>query len=152
MKTTPLGMLEHQAAWRPDGELGKWAIGNPAVVKLGDTLFVHGGISAAYAAFADRARSTGRSPPRSRRRTQSPTAIINDPHGPLWYRGLIIRGDGDEATVAPIAAGRDRAADHRPGDRPGAASNYGVKRIVVGHTPSREGIIAGGRRQAVAGR
>ncbi len=27
MKATPLGMLEHQAAWRPDGEIGKWVIG-----------------------------------------------------------------------------------------------------------------------------
>ncbi len=43
MKTMPLGKIEYHAAWRPDGELGKWALGNPAVVKLGDSLFVHGG-------------------------------------------------------------------------------------------------------------
>ena len=49
LKSTPLGKLEHQAAWSPSGELGQWAIGNPAVVKIGGTLFVHGGISAAYA-------------------------------------------------------------------------------------------------------
>ncbi len=49
LKTMPLGKIEYQLAWRPDGELGKWALANPAVVKLGDTLFVHGGISAAYA-------------------------------------------------------------------------------------------------------
>ena len=28
--------------------------------------------------------------------------------GPLWYRGLITRGDGDEATVAPIPPGNGR--------------------------------------------
>ena len=94
MKATPLGMLEHQRAWAPDGEIGKWVVGKPAVVKLGDTLFVHGGISAAYAAVVARADQ----PPGRRRAegrgTTAPTSIINDPIGPLWYRGLITRGAG----------------------------------------------------------
>ena len=42
-KETPLGMLEHQIAWAPGGEIGKWVVGNPAVAKLGNSLFVHGG-------------------------------------------------------------------------------------------------------------
>ena len=36
-------------AWSPSGELGRWAARNPAIAKVGDTLFVHGGISAEYA-------------------------------------------------------------------------------------------------------
>ena len=141
MKTKPLGMLEYEFAWSPEGELGKWALSNPAVVKLGDSLFVHGGISSAFASMP----VTGINQQVTaalKARDQSPTAIINHPQGPLWYRGLISRGDGDEATLAPIPAGAtapltiDQEIDL-------VLKNYGVKRIVVGHTPSKSGIIEG---------
>ena len=46
---TPLGKLEHQAAWHPSGEIGRWIVERPAVARIGDTLFVHGGLSPAYA-------------------------------------------------------------------------------------------------------
>jgi len=139
MTTTPLGMLEHQAAWRPDGEIGKWIMSNPAVVKLGDTLFVHGGISSAYAGLSvedinRRVASALKSV------DAAPTAIINDPAGPLWYRGLISRNAGDEAMQAPIPQGMtaplsiDQEIDL-------VLKSYGVKRIVVGHTPSLSGIV-----------
>jgi hypothetical protein len=140
VKTMPLGQLEYQAAWSPEGELGKWALANPAVVKLGDTLFVHGGISAAYASVPIEAinRQVAEA---LKAQNQNPTAIITHPQGPLWYRGLITRGDGDEATMAPVPSGAtgpltiDQEIDL-------VLSNYRVKRIVVGHTPSREGIIS----------
>ena len=141
IKTMPLGQLEYQSAWAPDGELGKWALANPAVVKLGDTLFVHGGISAAYASLP--IDGINRQVAEAlKAQNQSPTAIITHPQGPLWYRGLISRGDGDEATVAPIPQNEtvaltiDQEVDL-------VLKSYGVKRIVVGHTPSREGIVAG---------
>ena len=47
--TNPLGKVEYVAAWSPSGELGRWAATLPAAVKVGDTLFVHGGISAKFA-------------------------------------------------------------------------------------------------------
>ena len=141
LKTMPLGKVEYTLAWRPDGELGKWALANPAVVKLGDSLFVHGGISSAYAgqSIDDINQKVATA---LRAGNASPTAIINDPHGPLWYRGLIVRNDGDEATVSPIppsmttALTIDQEIDL-------ALKNFGVKRIVVAHTPSRAGIIQG---------
>ena len=141
LKTMPLGKIEYTIAWRPDGELGKWALANPAVVKLGDSLFVHGGISSAYATLSidDINQKVATA---LRARNASPTAIINDPHGPLWYRGLIVRNDGDEATIAPIppstttALTIDQEIDL-------ALLNFGVRRIVVAHTPSRAGIIQG---------
>jgi len=141
MTTTPLGMLEHQLAWRPDGEIGKWIVTNPAVVKLGDTLFVHGGISSAYAPVPIQ-EINRRVTTALKAEDKTPTAIINDPVGPLWYRGLITRGDADEATRAPIppgmkvALGIDEEIDV-------VLKAYGVKRIVVGHTPSLQGIISG---------
>ena len=134
LKTMPLGMVEYKAAWLPEGELGKWALANPAVVKLGDTLFLHGGMSAAFAHLPiDEINRQAAAALRAK--DMSPTAIINHPQGPLWYRGLIVRGDGDDATVAPIPTGAtaplaiDQEIDL-------ALKNYGVKRIVVAHTPT----------------
>ena len=145
--SNPLGKIEYQIAWLPDGELGKWALQNPAVVKLGDTLFVHGGISAAYANIPiDELNRQVTAALKAQDR--APAAIINNPQGPLWYRGLITRNAaaGDEATVAPVPQG---AAQPLSIDQEIelVLKNYAVKRIVVAHTPSREGIIssAGGR-------
>ncbi|MCL6699780.1 metallophosphoesterase [Sphingomonas sp. NSE70-1] len=141
MKITPLGKIEYTLAWRPDGELGRWALDNPAVVKLGDSLFVHGGISSAYASQSvediNRKVSTA-----LKTRNAAPTAIINDPQGPLWYRGLVVRNDSDAATVAPVPPGSTVAPTILE-EIDMVLRNYGVKRIVVGHTPTREGIIEG---------
>ena len=48
----PLGRAEHRMAWRPTGEIGSWVVRNQSVVIVGDTLFVHGGLSAKYTAFS----------------------------------------------------------------------------------------------------
>lgn len=140
LKGVPLGMLEHQAAWRPEGDLGKWATSNPAVAKIGDSLFVHGGISASYAGLSiDEINRQAEAALNAQ--NKATTAIINHPQGPLWYRGLISRGGGDEATKAPIPPGGtvpltiEQEIDL-------ALNNYGVKRIVVAHTPNPPGIIS----------
>jgi Calcineurin-like phosphoesterase len=141
LETMPLGRLEYQAAWKPEGELGKWALANPTVVKLGDSLFVHGGISSAFAGLP--VEEINRQVVAAlKAQDERPMAIINHPQGPLWYRGLIVRGDGDEATVAPIPAGA-AAAPTIEQEIDLALKNYGVKRIVVAHTPSLQGIIEG---------
>lgn len=141
LKEWPLGKVEYQLAWRPDGELGKWALANPAVLKLGDTLFVHGGISAAFAHLpVDEINRQAAAALKAQDAT--PAAIVNHPQGPLWYRGLIARNDGDQATVAPLPPGAtvpltiDQEIDL-------ALKNFGLKRLVVAHTPSRQGIISG---------
>jgi hypothetical protein len=141
MQTKPLGMLEYEFAWSPQGELGKWAIGNPAVVKLGDTLFVHGGVSASFASMPiDEINRQAAAALQAQ--DESPTAIINNPQGPLWYRGLIERNAEDEATTPPVPAGAagpltiDQEIDL-------ALTSFGVKRIVVAHTPSLQGIVQG---------
>ena len=145
LKDWPLGKVEYQLAWRPGGELGKWALDNPAVAKLGDTLFVHGGISAAFAhvPIDEINRQVAVS---LKAQDSSPTAITNNPQGPLWYRGLIIRNDGDDATVAPVPPGTTIPLTIAQ-EIDLALKTYGVKRIVVAHTPSRQGIIeaAGGK-------
>jgi hypothetical protein len=132
---TPLGWVEHRLAWSPTGELGKWAARNPAVVRIGDTLFVHGGLSAEYSKIpieeinrrTAAAMASGEDDPKS---------ILNDSLGPLWYRGLVGRDPDAEAA---------RAAAPKPA--PGFSDevntvlgNTGAKRLVIGHTPSLTGI------------
>ncbi|QIK96464.1 protein-tyrosine-phosphatase [Sphingomonas sp. HDW15A] len=124
---TPLGKVEHNTAWAPNGELGKWAASLPAVVKVGNTLFAHGGISANYALVP-----IGEVNRRARAALESATtdrsAIINDEFGPLWYRGLVT-GTG--------AGGRPTAAN----ELAVALKAYGAKRLVIGHTPSLKGVV-----------
>lgn len=146
METMPPGMLEYQAAWAPDGNLGRWELQNPAVLRLGDTLFVHGGISAAYAAIPI-PEINRRVTDALKARDSSPTSIINDPHGPLWYRGLVTRSGSDETTVAPASANATAPALTIDQEIDLVLKSQEVKRIVVAHTPSLSGIVSatGGR-------
>ncbi|HXG99316.1 MAG TPA: metallophosphoesterase [Sphingomicrobium sp.] len=141
LKQTPLGKIEHQAAWQPQGELGRWIIAKPAVARLGDSLFVHGGLSASYAVLpvdeinrrVAAALTAG---------DDSPASIINDPLGPLWYRGLA----GMTAEAGPPATNGAPLPDvQQQLDYLLAAT--GAKRIVIGHTPLLSGVAVthGGR-------
>ena len=141
---TPLGWVEHRAAWAPAGELGRWATDNPAVVKVGDTVFVHGGLSAEYAPLGiDEINRRVAAAMRSA--DQSPTGILSDPLGPLWYRGLITRDPKADPDGARAAAGKTRPSIED--ELAAVLAATGAKRIVVGHTPSRSGIVVanGGR-------
>src|SRR5437763_3830570 len=99
MAEHPLGWVEHTLAWGPSGELGKWATSNPAVVRIGGTLFVHGGISAEYSKLGideinkrvAAAMTAG---------DDAPNSILSDPLGPLWYRGLVTRDADAQAERA----------------------------------------------------
>ncbi|WFL78928.1 metallophosphoesterase [Altererythrobacter arenosus] len=131
---TPLGKLEHRRAWSPGGELAQWAAGRPAVVQVGTTIFVHGGLSAERAVepldvlnarFAA-ALAPGEEVDRS---------VLEDPLGPLWYRGNITR--------APEEVERPAIAE----ELAQVLTRYSASRLVVAHTPSLDGILAdhGGR-------
>lgn len=122
---TPLGMLEHRAAWAPDGRIGAWVASHDAVLKVADTLFVHGGISAAYASKPIVAINVE---VRAALKARG-GAILEDEAGPLWHRAFASETPAGEADLlAALAA-------------------YGVKRIVIGHTPQVKGVNAlyGGR-------
>lgn len=140
---TPLGKIEHQRAWSAVGEIGAWAIDHDTAVKIGDTLFVHGGLSAEYSALPLEAIN------RSVRtalaeRDIAETSILFDPLGPLWYRGLVQREDSaaDSADATP--------------PRPGAAEEvstvleaFDAARIVIGHTPALDGITTSHSGQVI---
>jgi hypothetical protein len=44
MAAHPPGMLEYMEAFGPDGRYGKWLRARPVAVRLGDIVFVHGGL------------------------------------------------------------------------------------------------------------
>ena len=138
---TPLGWLEHQAAWRPDGPIGRWVVGNPAVAMLDGVIFLHGGISPAYAGVPIAEINTRVAAALSAA-SPAPEAIINDPDGPLWYRGLV----EPQVPAAPAAA----AAATPPSPEAQvdqALAAYGAHAMVIGHTPILSGIaiLYGGR-------
>jgi hypothetical protein len=128
-KDAPLGYLEHRAAWSVNGKFGKWVASNDAMRIVGDTLFVHGGVSANVAAtpIAD-TNAAIRAALKS-----GDKAVLEEETNPLWHRG-----NAEETTIgeAEVAA---------------ALATFKVKRIVVGHTPQVTGVKAlyGGRVIAI---
>ncbi len=113
----PLGWVEHRRAWAPSGEYGRWVASHDAVIRINDTLFVHGGIGPA---FANVDRGTMNRAVRAALNERPDAAyadILTHQEGPLWYRGL---SQNDEATeTANLEA---------------VLATQGVRRIVVGHT------------------
>ena len=140
LRETPLGWPEHRAAWSPAGELGRWAAANPAVVKVRDTLFVHGGLSAEYAPLGIE-EINRRAATAMRGADASPTGILSDPLGPLWYRGLITRDPRADPDGAAATAGKPRPTIEQ--ELAAVLAATGARRIVVGHTPSLTGIVMG---------
>ena len=49
MKEHPLGYFEYQEAFGPDGKYGSWLLERPVVVKVGNVLFQHAGLSQEWA-------------------------------------------------------------------------------------------------------
>ncbi len=121
-KTHPPGWVEHRQSWDPkwdpEGEMARRTINNKVAVQINDMIFLHGGISGKYcqnslASLTEQARAKLENyDPRD-------PGILEDPYGPLWYRGL--SGHVPEATPETVAAILD---------------NHQAKHIVVGHTPT----------------
>ncbi len=143
----PLGRIAHQRAWAPDGEIGSWVAANPSVVLIGDSLFVHAGLSAEYAGFSANQINARVSAALSAQ-DGSVGSVLYDELGPLWYRGNIRRKEPSPDEYDE-QVGAD-AAEPRPSMQNEIAivlAAYDAKRLIVGHTPSLEGVRAslGGR-------
>ena len=137
MAAHPLGWLEHKIAWSPSGGLGQWAAKNPAILKIGDTLFAHGGISVEYARQPLDAVNK-RIAVAMAAADDSPASVLTDPLGPLWYRGLVTADP--EAQAARAAAKPPLPALTADQELDAVLSAYAAKRLVIGHTPSPKGI------------
>lgn len=135
---TPLGWLEHKLAWAPTGEIGGWVAGNPAVVLMDGVIFVHGGISAAYSATPI-AEINARVAKALTAQDASPAAIINDPEGPLWYRGLVLPRTAPESDAATPDGSKAPSASIEA-ELSQVLKAYGARRMVIAHTPLLSGI------------
>jgi hypothetical protein len=121
--------------------LGRWTIGNPAIAKVGDTIFVHGGISVRFSAtpFQVINRSVVAA---LKARDDSESSILYDPFGPLWYRGLVTRKvDAEQPNAFPV--GYPSIDD----ELTAALQTNRAHRMVIAHTPRLAGIVIsnGGR-------
>ena len=146
MAQHPLGWTEHMLAWSPSGELGRWATANPAVVKIGDTVFVHGGLSAEYAPLGI-AEINRRVAAAMASADEGPASVLFDPLGPLWYRGLVTRDPRSDPEGAAAAAAAKAARPTIEQELATVLAATGARRIVIAHTPilSGIGITYGGR-------
>jgi hypothetical protein len=138
MAAHPLGWVEHRLAWQPSGELGRWATGNPAIVKIDGTLFVHGGISADYARTSTLEAVNARVAKAMSAADDSPMGILSDPLGPLWYRGLA--GVDQEAQAERAAMKPPSPPITQDQELTAVLSAYGAQRMVIAHTPDKDGI------------
>ncbi len=133
----PLGWVEHRQAWSPSGELGRWATSNPAVVKIDGTLFVHGGLSAEYARLPID-EINRRVAAAMAKADDGPSTILNDPLGPLWYRGLVMRdADAEAVRLKEVLPPKPLTVDQ---ELDTVLDAYGAQRLVIGHTPDLKGI------------
>ena len=138
-----LGVAEYAQLLGPQTVLGAWLRSRPAMLKLGDLLIVHGGVSHPLTESAldlDAVNAIARRyldvPYAVKPPAGSPEALVLGENGPLWYRGYFPVGDrAPVATTADVMASLER---------------FGVSRILVGHTVvDRVSALYGGKVIAV---
>lgn len=126
----PVGYVEHRQAWAPDGDIGEWVISHNAVIKINDTLFVHGGLSPHREPLSLEEINRRIRDVLEQGELATGEHFANAAYSPLWYRGLATAAA--ETEQAPLVALLD---------------DYGAQRIVIAHTPTGGNIQArlGGR-------
>ncbi|MBE9548531.1 MAG: metallophosphoesterase [Proteobacteria bacterium] len=117
----PLGWVEHRRAWKIDGEYGQWVKNNPVAIRINNTVFLHGGISAKYCRYSLRSLSS-QVAEALQNTTTGDDSILEDPLGPIWYRGLAKEKEENGGVFS-------QTLDN-------ILARYKVKRIVIGHTPT----------------
>jgi methionine-S-sulfoxide reductase len=116
----PQGMPPLTEQYGTSSELGRWLRSRPIMVKVGDKLFLHGGISSEFLAKGldiDKANAALRIAPTAE--LEGINAFLHGPAGPMWYRGMVWGGQRFSISGADL----DKALEL-----------FKVKRIVVGHT------------------
>lgn len=106
----------------PDSELGRWLRSRPVLLKLGNFLFVHGGISPdlvgrgwSLKQINTRFQAAWGLPSHQ---AEGDDALLLGPTGPIWYRGLLPGG-------VPSSS---------EGEVTQALAHFQVEAMVVGHT------------------
>ena len=119
----PPGWVEHRRAFDPSGEYGKWITRHNVAIRVGDTLFLHGGIGPKFVEWSIE-QINEQAGKEFDDFSLIPGGMLVDEDGPLWYRGL---AEHDEALeTAHVEA---------------LLAKHGVSRIVIGHTPTAGAVI-----------
>jgi len=116
------GPAAYRRAMSAAGKYGKWIRSLDTVLKLDDTLFVHAGLTAAY---ADLSAAEINKAVRAELDSGDFNGVVGDPDGPLWTRALALGPDE--------AVGRQLDV---------VVKAHGAKRMVIGHTVERRGVVA----------
>ncbi|BDU73619.1 metallophosphoesterase [Mesoterricola silvestris] len=101
----------------PDTEAGRWLRSLPVMVRFGDLLFVHGGVSPRLGEAFPSLEALNAA---ARDAMPRPKKTLLGGDGPLWYRGMV------QDPVDPAAVVE---ASLRP---------YGARTVVVGHTTVKQ--------------
>jgi hypothetical protein len=129
----PRGYFAKRAAFAREGQYGRWLLGQPVAIIINDTLFMHGGPSAVLtglsieeinrryrAALSDVLNLPQALEPANRLDAADQDPLLGQ-DGPNWYRGAAVCNEASESDVLkPLIAG------------------LGVKRVVIGHTITRD--------------
>jgi len=124
------GTQPRMASFALDGEYGRWLASLDAVTVQGDAVFVHGRLPPDWAAKGVSALNA-----EVHKALVAARGEVLGEAGPLWYRGFV----ADPETRACAALGE-------------SLQHLNVRRMVVGHTTSRDGKIhvrCGGRLHAI---
>ncbi len=119
-KQVPLGWVEHRQAWMPSGPYGQYVKDNHVAIMINDSIFLHGGISAKYCKLSLQS-ITEEVITALENSDHTIETIVNDPLGPLWYRGLAIEDEANDVYSQTLD---------------NILNRYGARRIVIGHTPT----------------
>ena len=114
----PLGYVEHRTEFSPTGKYGRWIAKHNVIIKINDSVFLHGGIGPKYATFGlKELNRLAQAELRDLSKIEGGVAI--DTEGPLWYRGFAQNPESSERTHLEVVL-----------------ANLDAKRIVIGHTVS----------------
>jgi len=123
--TDSLEGIDYVTLWGPESELGRWLRSKNVIEKIGDKLFVHGGVSPqlvatdlSLEAVNDSLRLAIDKPKERWTRLDS---LLLKKNGPLWYRGYFELEDENHIRATPEQVET-------------VLKQYSVRCIVVGHT------------------
>ena len=115
------GVYERKEAFSLDGPDGAWIAQADVVARVGDAIFVHGGVTEEFAKLGVDGINTAA---RAEMRSAPTSAGVLGQTGPLWYRGFV----EDPEPVACTGLRKSLAT-------------LEARRMVVGHTTRRDGRI-----------
>ena len=120
--TQALKATGYAALWDQSTLLGQWLRTKAAVMKIGDYLCLHGGLSGEVVARGLTLAQLNASV-RSSLGDRQPDGFVMSPNGPLWYRGYF-----------PDAARESGSTVATPDDVGKVLAFFNAKAIFVGHT------------------